>query len=204
SHNLSRNCGVEGDTDDAAVLAERARLSRVLLAALLLSQGTPMLLAGDELGHSQRGNNNAYCQDNDITWLDWVRADGELTAFVARALALRREAAPLRSTHWWPAQPQPDQPALRWLAPEGRPMTTGDWQAPGRHAMAVLFETPGMQRQWLVLVNAQEEAVRFTLPPGRWHLRLATDAKAHGADSAGLPLAHVQEIPPTSLWVASG
>lgn len=204
SHNLSRNCGVEGDTDDAAVLAERARLSRVLLAALLLSQGTPMLLAGDELGHSQRGNNNAYCQDNDITWLDWVRADADLTAFVARVLALRREAAPLRSNHWWPAQPQPGQAALRWLTPEGQPMATADWEAPGRHAMAILFESPGMAQQWLVLVNAQQSAVRFTIPPGRWQLRLATDARAHGAGGAGLPLAHVQDMPPTSLWVASG
>lgn len=203
SHNLSRNCGVEGDTDNPAVLAERARLSRVLLATLLLSQGTPMLLAGDELGHSQRGNNNAYCQDNDITWLDWVRADADLTGFVARVLALRREAAPLRSNHWWPAQPQPDQAALRWLRPEGHPMTQADWEASSRHAVAILFETPGMQ-QWLVLVNAQESAVRFTIPLGRWQLRLATDAKAHGASETGLPLAHIQEVPPTSLWVASG
>jgi len=202
-HNLSRNCGVEGDTDDPAVLAERARLSRVLLAALLLSQGTPMLLAGDELGHSQRGNNNAYCQDNEITWLDWVRADGELTAFVARLTTLRREAAPLRSTRWWPADPVAGEPALRWLTPEGHPLSAADWEAAGRHAIAILFEAPAPQRQWLVLVNAQEEAVRFHLPPGRWQLRLATDAKAQGSNTPGLPLAPLQDIPPTSLWVAS-
>ena len=96
SHNLSRNCGVEGDTGDPTVLAERRRLQRVLLAALLLSQGTPMLLAGDELGRTQHGNNNAYCQDNDTTWLDWNHADANLGAYVARLLALRREAEPLR------------------------------------------------------------------------------------------------------------
>ncbi|SFM83450.1 glycogen debranching protein GlgX [Variovorax sp. OV329] len=202
-HNLSRNCGVEGDTDDAAVLAERARLSRVLLAVLLLSQGTPMLLAGDELGHSQRGNNNAYCQDNDITWLDWVRADGELTAFVARLTALRREAAPLRSNRWWPADPPRGEAALRWISAEGHAMAAADWEAPGRQAIAVLFEAPAPHKQWLLLVNAQEGAVRFHLPPGRWQLRLATDARVQGAGEPGMPLAPVQVVPPTSLWLAS-
>ena len=96
----------------------------MLLATLLLSQGTPMLLAGDELGHSQRGNNNAYCQDNDTTWLDWDRADAGLAAFVARLLALRREAraAAPRPTGGRPRR-RAGAAALRWLTPEGRAMT---------------------------------------------------------------------------------
>ena len=193
-HNLSRNCGVEGDTDDATVLAERSRLQRVLLAALLLSQGTPMLLAGDELGHTQRGNNNAYCQDNDITWLDWIGADAELTAYVARLLALRREATPLRSGHWWPA----DTPALRWLTPNGAVMTPADWEGVGRHAIAILFDGPVAQARWLMLINGEERPVRFNLPPGSWRRRLATDQAGGGADEQ----LDQPTVPPVCLWLA--
>ncbi|HET7835107.1 MAG TPA: glycogen debranching protein GlgX [Variovorax sp.] len=199
-HNLSRNCGVEGETDDPAVRAERRRLQRVLLAVLLLSQGTPMLLAGDEIGHTQRGNNNAYCQDNDITWLDWDRADDAMTAFVARLLALRREAAPLRSTQWWPAEPAPGTTALRWLAPEGDAMRNEDWQAGERRAMAILFEAPPPAERWLVMLNAGTAPVAFTLPPGRWTCRLASDAADD--EAAAQPLDATQTLAPGSLWVA--
>jgi len=198
-HNLSRNCGVEGDTDDATVLAERRRLQRVLLAALLLSQGTPMLLGGDELNHTQRGNNNAYCQDNDITWLAWNRADAGLTDFVARVLALRREAEPLRSVRWWPAMPPSGAAALRWLTPEGGAMTPGDWERGDRHALAIVFEAIPPAANWLVLVNAEERDLGFTLPPGRWLLQLASDT-----DDAlsGAPLDGTQVLRPGCLWVA--
>ncbi|MDN8614813.1 glycogen debranching protein GlgX [Variovorax ginsengisoli] len=199
-HNLSRNCGVEGETDDPAVRAERRRLQRVLLAVLLLSQGTPMLLAGDEIGHTQRGNNNAYCQDNDTTWLDWDRADGAMPAFVARLLALRREAAPLRSTQWWPAEAVPGTTALRWLAPEGHPMRNEDWQAGDRRAMAILFEAPPPAERWLVLLNAGTAPVGFTLPPGRWTCRLASDAADD--EAAAQRLDATQTLAPGSLWVA--
>ncbi|MDM0027948.1 glycogen debranching protein GlgX [Variovorax saccharolyticus] len=200
SHNLSRNCGVEGDTDDPAVLAERLRLRRVLLAVLLLSQGTPMLLAGDEIGHTQRGNNNAYCQDNETTWLDWDRADPAMTAYVARLLALRRDAAPLRSTRWWPAEAPQGATALRWLAPEGHAMRTEDWQRGDRQALAILFESPAPEPSWLVLLNAGEADVEFTLPPGRWTQRLASDPAADPAHAA--PLEAALTLPPSSLRVA--
>ena len=199
-HNLSRNCGVEGETDDPAVQAERHRLQRALLAALLLAQGTPMLLAGDELDHTQRGNNNAYCQDNETTWLDWSRDDASLAAFVARVLALRREAEPLRSTRWWPAVPEPGATALRWLAPEGHAMTAIDWERGGRHALAILFEATPAAASWLVLVNAEATEVDFRLPPGHWRCRLASDSK-DGAPPAS-PLGQTQRVPPGSLWVA--
>lgn len=198
-HNLSRNCGVEGDTDDPAVLAERRRLERVLLAALFLSQGTPMLLGGDELGRTQRGNNNAYCQDNETTWLAWNRADANLTAFVTRVLALRREAEPLRSTRWWPAAPTAGVAILRWLTPEGRDMTPGDWDHGGRHALAILFEAVPPAANWLVLVNAEERELEFRLPPGRWLHRLASDTDDALSDS---PLDGTQVLRPGSLWVA--
>lgn len=204
-HNLSRNCGVEGDTDDPAVLAERRRLQRALLATLLLSQGTPMLLAGDELGHTQRGNNNAYCQDNDTTWQAWDRADAGLAAFVARVLALRREAAPLRHANWWPADTPPGAVGPRWLAPEGHAMTAADWERGDRHALAIVFDAVPPAASWLVLVNAEEHPVEFSLPPGRWLHRLATDP--HDDDNASVlgmgPTEGTRTLPPSSLWLAN-
>ncbi|MGI4777920.1 MAG: glycogen debranching protein GlgX [Janthinobacterium lividum] len=199
--NLSRNCGVEGDTDDATVLARRARLQRVLLGALLLSQGTPMLLAGDEIGHSQRGNNNAYCQDNETTWLDWDRADLDLQRYVERLLALRREAAPLRSNRWWPAtHGHTEATALRWRTPDGPDMQPEDWTRHGRHALAVLFDAVVGEVAWLVLINADthagDGAVEFTLPPGVWQLELDGDG------GATRQLDATETLAPSSLWLA--
>jgi glycogen operon protein len=202
-HNLSRNCGVEGDTDDPAVRAERRRLQRVLLAVLLLSQGTPMLLAGDELGHTQHGNNNAYCQDNETTWLDWVGADAEQADFVAQLLALRREATPLRGAQWWPGAPVPGGTALRWLTPEGHAMTTADWERGDLHALAIHFEAPAPASSWLVLVNAGAHDVGFRLPAGRWLRRLASDdGPGSSQPEQPQPLGVVETLPPGSLRVA--
>ncbi|WP_213956097.1 glycogen debranching protein GlgX [Variovorax sp. dw_954] len=198
SQNHSNNCGVEGETDDAAVLAQRARLQRALLASLLLSQGTPMMLAGSELGQTQQGNNNAYCQDGPLTWLDWQQDDGGLTDFVARVLALRREAEPLRHAGWWPGTPVDGEPALRWRTPEGSDLTPGDWQRPDTPALAILFETPAPAPQWLVLFNAGTQAIDFALPPGNWTLQLASD---NPQDTPRL-LAAGANLPPSSLWVA--
>jgi glycogen operon protein len=201
--NLSRNCGVEGDTDDAAVLARRARLQRVLLGALLLSQGTPMLLAGDEIGHGQRGNNNAYCQDNETTWLDWTRADLGLQRHVQRLLALRRDAAPLRSNRWWPSSSgAAGTNTLRWLTPDGPDMQPEDWTRRGRHALAILFDAAVGEPAWLVLVNADTQAgdgdVEFTIPPGVWQLELGSD----NDDGEPRRLDAVETLAPSSLWLA--
>ena len=208
AHNLSNNCGVEGPTSDPAVQAERGRLQRALLAALLLSQGTPMLLAGDELGHSQQGNNNAYCQDNETTWLAWIGAHdpaseaARLSAFVARLVALRREAPALRSTRWWPAEPPEGAPGVRWLRPDGQPMQQADWH--GGTALAILFEAAATDAgAWLVLVNAGPAAVSFALPAGSWQWRLATDDPAPDA-AAALPQSpgSTVEVPRSSLRIA--
>jgi glycogen operon protein len=207
AHNLSNNCGVEGPSDDAGVQAKRSRLQRALLAVLLLSQGTPMLLAGDELGHGQQGNNNAYCQDNETTWLAWIGASdpaGDMARtndFVARLTALRREAAPLRSTRWWPAAPLEGAPGIRWLRPDGQPMTPDDWRV--GTALAIAFESAATEDSgaWLVLVNAGAETVNFTLPAGNWRSCLSTDpAHDHGA----LPetLGDAAEVPFSSIRVA--
>ncbi|SFP84159.1 glycogen debranching protein GlgX [Variovorax sp. 770b2] len=207
AHNLSNNCGVEGPSDDAGVLAKRSRLQRALLAVLLLSQGTPMLLAGDELGHSQQGNNNAYCQDNETTWLAWIGASdpaGDITRtsdFVARLTALRREAAPLRSTRWWPAAPPEGTPGIRWLRPDGQPMTPDDWHV--GTALAIAFESAATEDSgaWLVLVNAGAETVNFTLPAGTWRSCLSTDpAHDHGASPEAL--GDAAEVPFSSIRVA--
>jgi len=207
AHNLSNNFGVEGPSDDPAVLAGRNRLQRALLATLLLSQGTPMLLAGDELGHSQQGNNNAYCQDNETTWLAWIgthepasEAD-RLSAFVARLIALRREAPALRSTGWWPAEPPDGAAGIRWLRPDGGPMQEADWNH--GTALAILFEVAASDAAaWLVLVNAGPETVSFTLPSGAWRCRLATDPVLDTGAEPQATRAGTVEVPHSSLWIA--
>ncbi|MET3442324.1 glycogen operon protein [Variovorax paradoxus] len=207
AHNLSNNCGIEGPSDDPAVLAERNRLQRALLATLLLSQGTPMLLAGDELGHSQQGNNNAYCQDNETTWLAWIGTHepaseaARLSAFVARLIALRREAPALRSTRWWPANPPDGAAGIRWLRPDGGPMQETDWSH--GTALAILFEAAATDATaWLVLVNAGPETVSFTLPSGAWRCRLATDSVLDTGAEPQATRAGTVEVPHSSLWIA--
>ncbi|MEJ8851728.1 glycogen debranching protein GlgX [Variovorax rhizosphaerae] len=198
SQNHSNNCGVEGETSDPAILATRGRLQRALLASLMLSQGTPMMLAGSELAQTQQGNNNAYCQDGPLTWLDWQQDDGGLTDFVTRVLALRREAEPLRHADWWPGAPADGGAALRWRTPEGRELTPQDWQRPDALALAILFESPEPNPQWLVVVNASAQAVDFTLPPGHWTLQLASD----NPQDTPRPLAAGANLPPSSIWIA--
>ncbi|HEX7866226.1 MAG TPA: glycogen debranching protein GlgX [Variovorax sp.] len=208
-HNMSNNCGVEGPSDDPAVLAQRSRLQRALLATLMLSQGTPMLLAGDEIGHSQQGNNNAYCQDNETTWLTWIGTSApesdaaRLSAFVARLAALRREAPALRSTRWWPAETpqQGTPPGIRWLRPDGEPMTPADWST--GTALAILFGhgTDNNDNAWLVMVNAGPQAVSFTLPVGTWRLSLSTDP-GHDPGEAGQALGDTAQVPFSSIGIA--
>ena len=174
AHNLSSNTGIEGDTDVPAVLALRARQQRVLLATLLLSLGTPMLLAGDEIGHSQRGNNNAYCQDNTITWLAWAHADQALCAFVQSVLALRQRLVLLQAGQWWQTLVSAQGPAAYWCDAAGQPLSAAAWDDPRSQALALQLQGagPGV----LLLINPQPEAVTFTLPPGGWQLQLDTSA----------------------------
>ncbi|WP_130481186.1 glycogen debranching protein GlgX [Sphaerotilus mobilis] len=174
-HNCSWNAGVEGDTDRAEVLALRARLQRALLATLLLAQGTPMLLGGDEIGHTQRGNNNAYCQDNEITWLDWAGADLTLAAYVARLLRLRRELPSLRITHWLRGLPDAQgRSDVTWWHPEGRVLAGGDWGDPHDRAMGVRLDAGGDAAAVLLLVNPGTRSQRFVLPPGPWQTLLCS------------------------------
>jgi glycogen operon protein len=168
-HNLNWNCGAEGPTDDAQINALRSRLKRALLATVLLSQGTPMIAAGDELGHSQRGNNNPYCQDNETTWIDWAQADETLIAFTARLLALRRQALPF-ALRWYDGLSDRHGLAdLTWLRCDGGMLHGNDWQTAGHPVLGCLIGKPGRARApLLLLVNGSATERDFQLPGGVW------------------------------------
>ncbi|WP_127957564.1 glycogen debranching protein GlgX [Serratia microhaemolytica] len=158
-HNFSDNHGIEGLQADEQILQQRRHSQQALLATLLLAQGTPMLLAGDEHGHTQQGNNNAYCQDNPTTWLDWSQADQTLTAYTAALIKLRRQIPALQSGRWW----QPGDGSVQWLNAQGQALTIAEWQQ-GERCLQIL-----LSQHWLVLVNASAHAVVMTLPTGDWH-----------------------------------
>ena len=174
----SWNCGVEGDTDDAGVLALRHRLQRALLATLLCSQGTPMLLAGDEIGHSQHGNNNAYCQDNDTTWLDWAGTDHDLLVCCQRLLSLRARWSALRIAQWLsPAFENARVPTAQWLRPDASALSVADWHDTVDRALAVRLHTGQTQdAAVLILLNPDAGERRFMLPPGNWDCVFDSDA----------------------------
>ena len=173
--NRSWNCGAEGPSDDPAVLALRARQSRAMLATLLLSFGIPMLLGGDEAGRTQQGNNNAYCQDNEMTWFDWKAADTGLLDFTRRLIALRREHPVFRRSRFLAGA---EAAELRWFTPEGTEMNGGDWSDPSALAIALYLDgaddpdraangTWLVDDDFLVLVNAWWEPLEFVLPATR-------------------------------------
>jgi isoamylase len=189
--NRSWNCGVEGPTDDPEVPALRARQSRALLSTLLLALGVPMILGGDELGRTQGGNNNAYCQDNATSWFDWDHVDSELLEFTTGLVALRRAHPALRRRRYLSGA-MPGE--IGWFTPAGAAMTDDDWRNPGARAVAMLIDgtaqadrdadgLPMLDEDLLVLVNGWWEPLPFTLPapPGphagpvpSWRMELDT------------------------------
>ena len=170
SDNRSWNCGIEGPTKDAAIIALRRRLQRTLLASLLFSQGVPMLLAGDELGRSQQGNNNAYCQDNTINWVNWEAMDCALLEFTAGLIALRKKLPVFRQSHWLSGAITANGcKDITWLAPDGTEMSNGHWDDPAHHCFGFhLAATTAGEQPVLVLHNAEGSDVEFALPPGQW------------------------------------
>ncbi|MBS0376494.1 MAG: glycogen debranching protein GlgX [Proteobacteria bacterium] len=176
--NRSWNCGVEGPSDDPAVRALRRRQVRNLLATLLISQGVPMLLAGDEFGRSQAGNNNAYCQDNPLSWVDWSRAAGEpeLAAFVRALIALRRRRPELRRETFLKGGRRGGKSRdIHWLRPDGREMREADWNDPRACALGVLLEAlDGSGPALLVLINGGEQSVEFHAPAASWSVAVDT------------------------------
>ncbi|MDM9616229.1 glycogen debranching protein GlgX [Kosakonia cowanii] len=157
--NHSFNHGVEGLDASADVMARRRASQHALLATLLLSQGTPMLLAGDEMGHSQHGNNNAYCQDNALTWLDWRQADQGLIDFTAALIKARSHIAALTDDAWW----EEGDGNVAWLNQHGRPLTPQEWQE-GAPRLQIL-----LSNNYLLVMNATAELAEIALPTGDWH-----------------------------------
>jgi isoamylase len=196
--NRSWNHGVEGPTDDPAIVALRARQQRNFLTTLLLSQGVPMLLGGDELGRTQRGNNNAWCQDNELSWIDWEAADAELLAFARRLIKLRRTHPVFHRGRFLEGRivMGSNAPDVWWFRPDGRRMTQADWRRGDARMLGVFLNgeeipTPDsrggrvLDDSFLLLFNAHHEPLVFTLPPRRfgrrWTLELSTaDPEASG------------------------
>jgi isoamylase len=179
-YNRSWNCGVEGDTDDQAVLALRHQQQRNFLATLLLSQGVTMLLGGDELGRTQRGNNNAYCQDNEISWYDWEHVDEDLVEFTRLLIALRRDHPVLRRRRWFQGHSIRGSVDLGWFRPDGAEMSDDDWEASPPsvgvflNGAAITDRDRRGQRvtddSFLLLFNTHSEPIEWTLPKqwGQW------------------------------------
>jgi isoamylase len=191
--NASWNCGVEGETDDPDIVQLRERQKRNLLATLLVSQGVPMLCAGDEMGHTQGGNNNTYCQDNEISWLNWELDDRRraLLEFTVRLIRFRGEQPVLqrrrhfRGEHIWDSQWKD----LAWFRPDGSEMEAGDWELPFVKSLALLIggdaiPTPDERGRRIrgdalfILLNASDQPVEYTFPSGEWgnewHLAIDT------------------------------
>jgi isoamylase len=175
AHNLSANYGLEGPTDDPAVATLRARQMRNLLATVFLSQGVPMLLAGDEFGRSQQGNNNAYCQDNEISWIDWslLEHNPSLVEFARRLIELRRSRLWLRrDTFLKGSQRAATTRDVAWLHPSGREMSEADWNNSELRALAILMNAGPTSKKTdgggdlLIVFNADEAAAAMTLPRG--------------------------------------
>ncbi|MFO7692918.1 MAG: glycogen debranching protein GlgX [Vicinamibacterales bacterium] len=193
--NLSWNCGVEGPTDDPAISVLRERQKRNMLATLLLSQGVPMICAGDEMGRTQRGNNNAYCQDNEISWLHWDTSpeQADLHAFAKYVIRLRRTQAALHRRHFFQDQRirGADVVDIQWFTPSGREMNDADWNAHFARSLGVRlsggvddprddYDNADDRDTLCLLFNSYHEAIRFALPgaPGQAWVRLLDTAHA--------------------------
>ena len=218
--NLSWNCGAEGDTDDPAVLALRRRQQRNLLATLLLSQGTPMLSGGDELGRTQRGNNNAYCQDNELSWYDWDLDDERtaLLAFTKRVIRIYREHPALQRANFFKGRKirGGDVSDILWLRLDGQPMTDDDWRDPATRSLVMFLAGHGVDDldddgrpiaddDLLLVLHAHPEPRECVLPAlagtSTWELLVDTsDDEAGGVHDAGAAL----PMPPRSLKLLRG
>jgi glycogen operon protein len=191
SHNRSWNCGFEGPTDKPEVVQLREKQKRNLLATLFVSRGVPLLLGGDEMSRTQCGNNNAYCQDNPISWFDWrpERTSDPLIGFVHKMIELRRELPVLRANRWFNGEEDEDgRRDIGWFSVWGLPMTSEEWTDPKVRVIAALIDGRFVPEgspcdSVLLLFNASDEAVSFTLPQtpvaaGEWRVRVDTSDDA--------------------------
>jgi glycogen operon protein len=216
--NRSWNCGAEGETGDEAVLALRDRQARNLLATLVLSTGTPMLCAGDELWRTQGGNNNPYCLDDETSWVDWTLTDraADMLAFARRVIAVRAASPALRQPEFFDGRPSTTgRPDLVWLAPDGTPMTGDDWFDEARRTIGMWVDgSTSLSRDrdgelvpddsWLVLLHAGDEPAEVTLPGGEFGekfvpvLDTGTPRGAPASDTAIAP-GTTLTLPPRTL-----
>ncbi len=216
--NLSWNCGAEGPTRDSAVLELRGRQERNLLATLLLSLGVPMLTSGDEIGKTQGGNNNPYCLDTEVSWLDWDldQERANLLSFTRKLIALRRTQPVFRRRRFLRGEKVGDSAGkdIEWFRADGQEMTLVDWQKPARAVMGLLLAgdalgwldeqgVPVVGDTFLLVMSASRETTRFVLPPAAWGKRWekAVDTEEGSVDGSGpfLEAGDVIEMKPFSL-----
>lgn len=209
--NESTNCGVEGATDDPEIIAKRNKLRRAQLACLLLAQGVPLILAGDELGNSQGGNNNAYCQDDPIGWVDWSgrgQNGRDLTDFVGTLTRLRKQYPQLRPRHWLEGKRGDGSYDVLWLTPGATEMNEQDWGFAEGRFLSYVLAGDQQHAPLFVVINAAENGVELTMPDwsgiGRWSRLLDTsnDDAFQSADDQ-MPGAKVIS-PPLSVVVFAG
>jgi len=193
SHNRSWNCGAEGPTDDEEVLRLRQRQMRNFLATLFLSQGVPMLCGGDEIGRTQRGNNNAYCQDNEISWYDWEHADERLLGFTRDLIRLRAEHPVFCRRRWFQGRPIHGTSVsdIGWFTPGGTEMSDEDWQAGFAKSLGVFLNGDAIltldergrrivDDSFYVMFNAHSEPLEFVLPESKWGEQWSVTIDTHG------------------------
>jgi len=176
SHNRSCNYGIEGPTEDQSIVELRNRQKRNFLATLFLSQGVPMLVSGDEIGRTQQGNNNSYCQDNEISWLDWERADKDLLAFTSKLIKLRKEHAAFSRKNWFKGEPVKNGiEDIVWFKPDGSQMSDEHWKEDFAKSVAIFLNGQGLHTvnslgvkviddNFYVIFNAHTEGVEFKIP----------------------------------------
>jgi glycogen operon protein len=177
--NRSWNCGVEGPSDDPGINALRAKQQRNFLTTLFLSQGVPMLAGGDEIGRTQRGNNNAYCQDNEVSWFDWEHIDDGLLAFTARLIRFRKDHPNFQRRRWFHGRSVRGVSDIGWFKPDGVQMTDQDWASTFVRSLGVFLNgraiptpdhrgEPVFDDSFYLLFNGHSEPIEFTLPAGEW------------------------------------
>lgn len=218
--NRSWNCGVEGPTDDPAVRALRARQRRNFIATLLLSIGTPMITAGDEFGRTQQGNNNAYCQDSEISWVDWEHspAQQELLDFTRRVIALRMGHRAFRRRRFLTGRPQSGRalPDVWWFRPDGTQMTDADWANESALSLGMFLNAepprdpdappePGDDTAFIVVLNAWDTAIDYRMPSAafgaEWIVELVSDGQSGTPTGTVVRHGAALRVPPRSLAV---
>jgi glycogen operon protein len=192
SDNNSWNCGAEGPATDPEILTLRARQSRAMLTTLMLSFGVPLLLGGDEMGRTQQGNNNAYCQDNELTWFDWENVDKDLLDFTRQLIAFRRNHPVFRRRRFLEGA---EAAELQWFTPAGTPMNAADWADPSALSLAIYLDgsddpdraedgTLMMDDDFMVMINAWWEPLDFVLPATRAAARWKAEIDTYEPEAA--------------------